>query len=101
MRRIVFKVIFPLVLIGLWLFMWYPVCRVGNEFDFLLYWVLVGFPFGIRKMCMILIPKNFRMTGGVGVLAVNVIVGGLIGGGILTVTLIRIVGILVKIVSRI
>jgi len=31
-------------------------------------------------MFMLLIPRNFGIAGGIGVLALNVIIGGLIGG---------------------
>jgi hypothetical protein len=50
--------------------------------DFLLIWIACGVPFGIRKMFM-LIPIGFDLSGTVGVLALNLVLGGLIGGVIL------------------
>lgn len=38
---------------------------------------------------MILVPRNFGIAGGVGVLALNVIIGGLIGGFVIISTVIR------------
>ena len=49
---------------------------------------MVGCPYGIRKMCMFLVPKNFGIAGSMGILALNCIVGGLIGGIIVLVRII-------------
>ena len=80
MKRILVKIVFPVSLLAVWMITCYPICRKAEGFDFFLYWVLVGCPYGIRKMCMILIPKNFGIAGSIGILALNCIVGGLIGG---------------------
>lgn len=80
MKRVLFKILIPAVVIAVWLITCYPVCRKPEGFDLFLYWILAGFPFGIRKMCVLLIPRNFGIAGSVGVLALNGIVGGLIGG---------------------
>ena len=50
--------------------------------DFFLIWLACGVPFGIGKM-FTLIPIGFDISGTVGVVALNIIVGGLIGGVIL------------------
>lgn len=47
-------------------------------FNFFLFWVIVGFPFGIRRMWFWLLPKNFDIAGSIGILALDCIVGGLI-----------------------
>ena len=47
-------------------------------------------------MCMILIPKNFGIAGSIGILALNCIVGGLIGG---VVVILRMVMVLMEISS--
>ena len=46
-------------------------------------WLCCGIPFGIRRMFVWLIPRGFDLSGTVGVVALNFIVGGLIGGVIL------------------
>ena len=43
-------------------------------------------------MCMFLVPKNFGIAGSMGILALNCIVGGLIGGIIVFVRIIVIYG---------
>ena len=50
--------------------------------DYFLIWLACGVPFGIGKM-FTLIPIGFGIAGTVGVVALNIILGGLIGGVIL------------------
>ena len=50
--------------------------------DFFLVWLACGVPFGIGKM-FTLIPVGFGISGTVGVVALNIVLGGLIGGIIL------------------
>lgn len=40
-------------------------------------WLCCGIPFGIRRMFVWLIPRGFDLSGTVGVVALNFIVGGL------------------------
>ena len=69
MKRVLFKIIVPVLILVLWVLMCYPVCQQENGFDYFLFWIMVGFPYGIRKMCMFLIPKNFGIAGSIGVVA--------------------------------
>ena len=55
----------------------------------------VGFPFGIRRMCLWLVPFGYGISGTVGIFALNIIIGGLIGG------LALIVGLLLGIIHTI
>lgn len=80
LKRVLFKVIVPAVIIVVWMLTCYPVCNKAEGFDWFLYWIIAGCPFGIRRMCLWLIPKNFSISGSIGVLALNCIIGGLIGG---------------------
>ena len=50
--------------------------------DLFLIWLACGVPFGIGKMFTI-IPIGFGISETVGVLALNIVLGGLIGGVIL------------------
>ena len=86
---IIFRVFIPLVAIGFMVMLCYPVCNKPERFDFFLFWILVGFPFGIRRMWMWLIPKNFDIAGSVGILALDCIVGGVIGGVVVVIALIK------------
>ena len=83
MKRVLFKVIVPTVFIAVWMWTCYLICNKTEGFDWFLYWILAGCPFGIRRMCLWLIPKNFGISGSIGVLALNCIAGGLIGGIVL------------------
>lgn len=86
--RIIINLI-KLMVIAVWMITCFYICRMDDGFNYYLYWILCGFPFGIRRMCMLLIPRNFGIAGSMGVLAVNAIVGGFIGGFILIATAIR------------
>lgn len=97
-KRVLYKIVFPAVLLIVWMITCYPVCNKKEGFDFFMYWILVGFPYGIRKMCILLVPRNFGIAGSVGVLAVNCIVGGLIGG---VVVIMRMVTMIVEIIKTV
>lgn len=62
MKRVLFKIIVPALILGLWMLMCYPVCQQENGFDYFLFWIMVGFPYGIRKMCMFLIWEKYMLT---------------------------------------
>jgi len=57
-----------------------PIYMTDGSCDFFLLWLFVGCPFGIRRMSLWLVPHGFGIAGTVGLFAVNIIVGGLIGG---------------------
>ena len=59
MKKALFKIIIPVCVLVLWMITCYPVCNKADWFDYFLYWILVGCPYGTRKMCMFLVPKNF------------------------------------------
>ena len=99
MKRVLFKVIVPAMIVVVWMLTCYPVCNRAEGFDWFLYWIIAGCPFGIRRMCLWLIPKNFGISGSIGVLALNCIIGGLIGGVVLIFKIIGIAGELISIVT--
>ena len=99
MKKVLFKIILPVCVLVLLMLTCYPVCNKADGFDFFLYWVLVGCPYGIRKMCMILIPKNFGIAGSIGILALNCIVGGLIGGVVVILRMVMVLMEIIKIIS--
>lgn len=66
----------------------YPLCMENGQCDYLKLWMFVGIPYGIHRMFLWVIPKCFDIGGTVGVLALNLLVGGVIGGIILTVRLV-------------
>lgn len=97
MKRVLFKVILPLLVIAAWMNMCYWICIRADGFDFFLYWIMIGCPYGIRKMCMFIVPKNFGIAGNIGILALNCIIGGVIGGGIIII--IKITSIFIEILN--
>ena len=97
-KRVLFKIIFPVIGIAIWMLTCYPVCNKADGFDLFLYWIMVGCPFGIHRMCLWLVPRNFGISGSIGILALNCIIGGLIGGIVVVVKIVRIVAEFVSIV---
>ena len=77
---VIFKVILPILAVSFMVLFCYPVCNKPDGFDFFLFWILVGFPFGIRRMWVWLMPRNYGIAGSLGVIALDCIVGGIIGG---------------------
>ena len=57
-----------------------PIYMPDGVCDYFLMWICVGLPFGIRRMCLWLIPSGYGISGSVGIFALNLIIGGLIGG---------------------
>jgi hypothetical protein len=81
---IIFKrLILPITVAGLLALLSRPIYLTEGQIDYLLAWILIGFPFGIRKMFLILLPSKFDLAGTVGVCFLNVLVGGIIGGFVL------------------
>jgi len=96
MKRVLFKIVLPSVLIWVWM----NVCRYGvtvdGELDKLLYCIVVGFPFGIRKMCVLILPPCGGGIQSIAILALDFLAGGIIGFFIL---IGKIIGIGVEIIK--
>ncbi len=90
MKSIMTKTILPLIAIGLWMAVCIPIASRPEGFNYFQFWVIAGFPFGIRFMCLKLIPKGYGISGAVGVFALNLVIGSLIGGAMLMATIIKI-----------
>lgn len=76
------KTVIPVV-VALFLFSMFSRIFIENGApDYFLIWLACGVPFGIGKM-FTLIPIGFGISGTVGVVALNLVLGGLIGGVIL------------------
>lgn len=73
------------LVIALFLFLIFKsVFTKNGETEYFYVWLCCGIPFGIRRMFVWLIPHGYDLGGSVGIIAVNFIIGGLIGGVILT-----------------
>lgn len=90
MKRLICNVIIPGVLIGVMALACYPVCMKEEGFDLLQFWILTGFIFGIKKMSLILLPKNFGIGESIGIIVLNCLIGGLIGGFVLCFMIVKI-----------
>ena len=99
MKKVLFRIIIPILILAAWMIMCYPVCARADGFDYFLYWIMVGCPYGMRKMSMFLVPKNFGIAGSIGILALDCIIGGLIGGMIVIIRIINTVMEIIKLIS--
>lgn len=77
------KVVFPIGAAVLLTALFYPLCVEKGMCDYLKLWILAGIPFGVHRMFVWVIPKGFDIGGTVGVLVMNLLVGGMIGGVVL------------------
>ena len=77
------RVIVPVVAAIFLAALFYPLCMENSVCDYLKLWVLMGIPFGVHRMFVWVIPKGFDLGGTVGILVINLLIGGVIGGMIL------------------
>ena len=100
MKRVLFKVILPLAFIVVWLDMCYWICLGDNGMNWFQFWIMSGFPFGIQKMLVLLIPRNFGIAGSIGVLALDAVIGGMIGVIVLAIKIIAIIREVINIIME-
>ena len=58
-------------------------CMKDGAVDYLRLWILCGLPFGLHRMWLWFVPGSSSMGGGIALFAMNFIIGGIIGGGVL------------------
>ena len=46
MKKGLFRIIIPMMILAVWMIMCYPVCAKADGFDYFLYWIMVGCPYG-------------------------------------------------------
>ena len=95
------KVILPVFLAWFLFSMFKPVFTNDGITDYFKVWIACGVPFGIWRLRVWLIPRGFDLGGTVGVWALNIIIGGLIGGGVVVWRLLVAVWYLILTVYRI
>ena len=91
LSAMIFKVILPVMAISFMVLFCYLVCNKPEGFDY--------FPFGIRRMWLWLIPRNYGIAGSLGVIALDCIVGGIIGGFMAIVAVIKAVATTVQVIT--
>ena len=106
MKRVLFKVILPRVfsisrsMRSILLNMCYWICLGENGVNWFQFWIMSGFPFGIQKMLVLLIPRNFGIAGSIGVLALDAVIGGMIGVIVLAIKIIAIIREVINIIME-
>lgn len=86
MRRI--KVFFscvawPLLVAAVFALLFRSLYEQNGVVDLPLAWILIGIPFGIRQVGLWLLPKHRDLSGTLGVFALSILLGGVIGGFVL------------------
>ena len=76
------KSILPVIILLLLYLICRPLFIRNGVIDYPLAWSVLGIPFGIQKMFVWLIPHGYGIGGTVGIFALNIIVGGIIGGAV-------------------
>lgn len=79
-KRFTVSVLLPIVIAAVFALLFKTVYTSPEGINYLLMWICIGIPFGIHRMCIWLVPTKFDLAGTIGVMAVNIIVGGIIGG---------------------
>ncbi|MCQ2088349.1 MAG: DUF6050 family protein [Bacilli bacterium] len=88
-------------IIVVWGITCYYICRSEDGFQYFIYWIIMGFPFGFQKLRMLLIQKGFGIAGEIGVFALDAIVAGLIGGIFLVKKIVVIMADYIKAIGKI
>lgn len=84
------KTFLPLSFMVFWFWVIETIMKVSGQTDWFWWIFLAGLPFGIHKMRLILIPKGMDTTATLGMAALSVIIGALIGSIMIPVYVIQI-----------
>lgn len=95
------KALLPLAFLVFWFWMVTVIMEVSGKTE--LFWrlFLMGLPFGIHKMRIILVPRGADLTATLGMIALSVIIGGLVGCIMIPVVVIQAVYVIVCYIARI
>ena len=86
MRRVkvfLLSVARPLLVAAVFALLFRSVYEQNGVVDLPLAWILIGIPFGIRQVGLWLLPKHRDLSGTLGVFALSILLGGVIGGFVL------------------
>ena len=90
------KTFLPLSFMVFWFWVVETIMKVSGQTDWFWWIFLAGLPFGIHKMRLILIPKGMDTTATLGMAALSVIIGALIGSIMIPVYVIRAIYVLLR-----
>ena len=74
------RTVLPAVIALFLFFMFKNVFTEDGQTNYFYVWLCCGIPFGIRRMFVWLVPHGYDIAGTVGIIALNFILGGIIGG---------------------
>lgn len=77
------RTVLPVIIAWFLFSMFKNVFTNNGETNYFYVWLCCGIPFGIRRMFVWLVPHGYDIGGTVGIVALNFILGGIIGGVIL------------------
>ena len=97
---VVKKSILPLLFMAFWFWIVKTIMEISGNTGLFWFLFLAGFPFGVHKMCVILVPRQMDIGGTVGVAALSVIIGGLAGSLLIPVYMVRAVYVLLRYALR-
>ena len=86
MRRVkvfLLSVAWPMLVATVFALLFRSVYEQNGMIDLPLAWILIGIPFGIRQVGLWFLPKNRDLSGTLGVFALGILLGGVIGGFVL------------------
>lgn len=95
-KDVLMKAVFPITLLVVWSWLAYNFCISIEQEEWWKIWMVIGIPYGVRRMFIWILPKNFDIGGTVGVWVLNIIIGCLIGELVVVWYIFRAVYILVK-----
>ena len=89
-----------MISIVFWLWMVKTIMGVIGNTDLFMFLFLAGLPFGIHKMCIILILKGYDVGGIIGMIALSVIVGGLLGSFMIPHYIVRTIYVIIRYIVK-
>lgn len=95
-KDVLMKAVFPITLLVVWSWLAYNFCISIEQEEWWKIWMVIGIPYGVRRMFIWILPKNFDIGGTVGVWVLNIIIGCLIGELMVVWYIFRAVYIMVK-----
>ena len=90
------KTFLPLSFMVFWFWMIETIMKVSGQTDWFWWVFIAGLPFGIHKMRLILIPRGMDTTATLGMAALSVIIGALIGSIMIPVYVIRAIYVFIR-----
>lgn len=94
------KTIFPILFIIFWYYMVNVIMGVLGITELFYFIMLMGLPFGIRKMFLLIIPANMDIGATVGMMALGVLLSALIGVVFIPYYIVRAIYVLFRYIFR-